>query len=89
MSMDFTKIEAAFHELLGTLAAVLSESERQEVSQFVDVGEYGVALETLSALLVEERKQLPAAAYSQMVELSEAMGIRASVITPELESRVT
>lgn len=89
LSEDFIEIEAGLREVLGALTTVLSEAERLEVIDFVDVGEFGVALEPLSALLVEERKRVPATAYSQMVALSEKMGIRASVITSDLQKCVT
>ena len=86
--VDFAEIERQLEVVLDKLGGELSSSERQEVVELIDAGEYGIALETLSSLLVEESKQVPASAFAQMVELAEAMGIRASAITDELTSRV-
>lgn len=85
---NLTRIERGLYALLDGLAGELSPTERREVVEFIAVGEYGVALETLSALLVEERKRIPATVYAQLVELAETMGIRASTITEELKRQV-
>jgi len=53
--VDFTAIERRMILVLDALSGELSAAERREVEEFIDVGEYGVGLETLSALLVEER----------------------------------
>ena len=84
--LDFAAIGRRLCIILDELNDDLSPSERREVVDFIDVGEYGIALETLSALLVEERKVVSGIVYSQMVELAEMMGIRASTITEELET---
>ena len=84
----FTKIERQFEMVLDALAGQLSPTERSEVVEFIDVGEFGIALETLSSLLIEERKQIPAVAFTQMIELADSMEIRASTITEELRSQV-
>ena len=70
-----------FVELEGTLSA----SEKREISDFVDVGEFGVALEALSALLVEEAKAPPGQAFTMICQLADRMGIRRSVVTDSLE----
>lgn len=85
---DFTAIEQRFTLVLDALSGELSAAERREVEEFIDVGEYGVALETLSALLVEERKRVSPATFAEIVELADSMGIRATTITDGLRRRV-
>jgi predicted DNA binding protein len=86
--LGFEEIERRLELILDGLDKELSAAERNEVVHFIEVGEYGVALETLSALLTEEQKKLPAAVFSQIKDLAEAMGIQGSTITASLERLV-
>ena len=85
--VDFTEIESRFTSILERLGGLLSVAERREVEDFIDVGEYGVALETLSSLLVEERKVFSAETLCEIAALAETMGIRESVVTKALEEQ--
>jgi len=87
-SRDFAAIERQLYSILDELRDELSTAERTEVTEFMAVGEYGVALETLSGLLAEEDKAVPLAAFERMVDLAESMGIRRAVITSKLGRRV-
>lgn len=53
---DFAIVESLFSRLLSALNGVFSVSEIAEVSEFVDVGEYGLALDTAVDIFVEEGK---------------------------------
>lgn len=53
---DFAIVESLFGRLLSALNGVFSVSEIAEVSEFVDVGEYGPALDTAVDIFVEEGK---------------------------------
>ncbi|MEN5182082.1 MafI family immunity protein [Comamonas testosteroni] len=53
---DSSIIESLFSRLLPALSDVFSPSEIAEVSVFVDVGEYGLALDTVVGIFVEEGK---------------------------------
>ncbi len=59
----------------------LSGPERAEVEMFLSVGEYGLALETLSDILTEESRPFPRPVFEEIVELAELMGIRDAVVT--------
>lgn len=61
---NFDEIEALLSRLLMAAAPVLSETERAEVQRFIDVGEYGLALETAAAIYSEEK-----IATAEVVEL--------------------
>lgn len=52
---DFSEIESLFGLLLN-LGSTFSESERTEVREFIDVGEYGLALDTAVSIFEEEGK---------------------------------
>ena len=53
---NFEQIESLFARLISIPDSELSESERAEISEFVDVGEYGVALHTSVWIYIEENK---------------------------------
>ncbi len=52
------KIESNLFELLFMLKDTCTASESVEVRDFIDVGEYGVALETLICIIKEESKKI-------------------------------
>ena len=85
---DYAAIERRFDTILDALSSELSDSERREVQGFVKANEYGVALETLCALLVEENKRIPSAAFAELVTLADAMELRSTTITDEIQRRV-
>lgn len=53
----------------------LTLDEFKEVHDFIDVGEYGVALETLCGIVVEEKKRIHREKYQKISELGQMMGI--------------
>ena len=82
------RIERLLVTLLADLSGILSSAERAEVVQFIDVGEYGVALETLAALIVEEGKRVPLSIFEQIVDLADSMGLQETIPTAALRSQV-
>lgn len=54
--IDRQKIEGMFSELLGRPSSNLLADECAEVKEFIDVGEYGITLETLISIYLEECK---------------------------------
>jgi hypothetical protein len=85
---DFVDIERRLLGLLDSLAAQLTDSERREVTDFIDVGEYGLALETLCAVLVEERKRIGLAAFDEIVGLHASMEVEPGATADELRRQI-
>jgi|SaaInlStandDraft_7_1057024.scaffolds.fasta_scaffold53854_2 hypothetical protein len=56
--IDFTHIIKLFSKLLNSVGKEFSEHEIIEVEDFINVEEYGLALETLIDILIEERKDV-------------------------------
>ena len=54
--MDCVEIETLLIRLLTASTSALSDSERTEVQKFIDVGVYGLALETAVDIYTEEEK---------------------------------
>ena len=76
---DYTLLHETLTSLVAQLQNVLTESERGEVDEFIEVGEYGVALETVAAIIVEEDKRISASQYSSIMQLADMMGLRGSL----------
>ena len=70
-------------ELLGVLSELsqtLTSTESAVVQEFVCVGEYGLALETLCGIIVEENKTLSWEAYKRMCRLADRMGMNLDLL---------
>lgn len=70
---DFAMIESLFSRLLLALNGVFSVSEIAEVSHFVDHGEYGLALNTVIGIFVEELKVVQDDVIDLVQSLANAM----------------
>ena len=62
------------------LSQALTTAESAEVQMFLDVGEYGVALETLCGIIVEEDKTIPWEAYERMSRLFDKMDLELDLL---------
>lgn len=79
------EIECLLSQLLVASKQTLSEAEQAEVQRFIDVGEYGLALETATDIYFEERK-LANAEVQRLVERSAAaMSMDAAPLLKKLE----
>ncbi|MBK1869955.1 MafI family immunity protein [Taklimakanibacter albus] len=83
---DYQKIERMFSQFLDRPSANLTADERAEVKDFIDVGEYGLALETLVAIYLEDEK-LPDEDGRMMIDaLAAEMSMKpAEIWLPEKE----
>ena len=75
----YNELEAQLGSILLTLGPQLSPEESREVSHFLDVGEYGLALQTLTDLLIEERKKLSIRTYHDVVRVAKRIGIEREI----------
>jgi hypothetical protein len=81
---DFDKIEALFAELLLAAGPVLSQSKH--IREFIDVGEYGLALETAVDIFAEEGKTAPAEVVSLIEQLAAAMSMDSAILIKRLSN---
>lgn len=75
----YDRLQTQLEGILVMLESVLSTEESNEVGHFIDVGEYGLALEILSDLLIEEQKKIPQGAYEAMMQAARQMGIEQEI----------
>lgn len=74
-TLNYDAIEKQFSVLLQILANSFSDDEMKEISDFIEVGEYGLALQTFVDIVKEERKRIPLGAYVAVEELATLMGV--------------
>lgn len=82
---NFDEIESLLSQLLIATAPVLSDAERDEVKRFVDVGEYGLALETAVAIYAEEEKMATAEVVNLIERLAAAMSMESAPLLERLQ----
>ena len=68
-------VETLFAELLREAKGELSVNERREIQSFLDVGEYGLALEVAADIYTEESKVPSAPVLALMKKLTLAMDL--------------
>ncbi len=66
-------MEESLQALVKALPAGWTEADRAEVQHFIDVGEYGLALETLAGIAVEEDRPFDKAFLDRVAKPAEIM----------------
>jgi hypothetical protein len=85
---DYKYIEYSLIRLLDLLLAVFTDDERNEVQEFIDVGEYALALETLVCIVSEENKWISGKVLMLICELAGMMRMNKKVIEETLSNHV-
>lgn len=88
MKYEHEKTEYNLLHILEALPETWTNSEVEEVRHFVEHGEYGVALETLCAIIEEEGKEISPQLYNHIHELGKRMEM-APEIWESLEGHVS
>ena len=86
---DYLSIKKLLLRLLSLLLEIFTDSEKGEVQDFIDAGEYGLALETLVDIVVEEDKQIPCESLALVCELADVMQLDKKVFEEKLRGHVT
>lgn len=84
---DFTKVENLFVDLFASSSANFSENEMQEVREFIDHGEYGLAIETFVDILKEEKKRPSQQQFDIIASIADAMSIDKGTLFRRLTKR--
>lgn len=67
--------EIRLQRVLAALRDTLTDLEREEVLEFLRVREFGLALDALSHILIEEDKPIEAALLHQIDDIASAMNM--------------
>ncbi len=79
MKFEYEKIEYSLLRILEAFPETWTNSEVEEVCHFLEHGEYGVALETLCAIIEEEDKEIPLQLYNHIRKLGKKMDMNPEV----------
>jgi hypothetical protein len=66
-------MDAEFEELIHSSRGMLSSNEISELREFVQAGQYALALEALCGILVDENKHVTPELYSRIHSLVELL----------------
>lgn len=80
----FDEIELLFVKLMDATRSILSESECAEIQDYVDVGEYGLALRTAVAIFAEENKEASIEVRITIANLAKAMKVNSNQLLDRL-----
>jgi hypothetical protein len=72
---DFDQLSGGLHALAIRLADRIPAKDLSLISEFVDVGEFGVALEWMADGLSDKKQSLTSAERSAALALAERMGL--------------
>jgi len=72
---DYEALEEGLNAINAPREGWLTEEERAQVGDFIEVGEYGLAYEVLSDILDERGVAVPADIYHELVRLGRKMGL--------------
>lgn len=89
IAYDYQSIENLLLRLLDLLLEIFTDSEKNEVQDFIDAGEYGLALETLVDIVIEENKQIPGGSMSLVCELADVMQLDKKAFEVKLRDHVS
>lgn len=79
----FERMESEMRSLTAELAS-FTEAERAEALHFIDEGEFGVALETIFGIALEEAKSLTPSIKTRLESLADEMGLAGTIDTQKL-----
>jgi len=82
---QYRRIESLFSELIESVSDVFSEPEKNEVQEYIDVSEYGLALETFAGVVDEENKKISERSDSLVEALATEMNMDLAARIAELK----
>jgi len=76
MNIEYQEVEENFCSLISLLNKCFTSKEIDEIKDFVDYGEYGLALDTLIDIIKEENKEINNDIFQYIAKLSNLMILR-------------
>lgn len=88
MNVDYQKIEKNFSALIISLSKKFTSEEINEIEEFIDHGEYGLALDTVIDIIMEEDKEVSNDDLSIIVKLSNIMNLETDTIIKKIARHI-
>ncbi|MGM0562956.1 MAG: MafI family immunity protein [Pseudomonadota bacterium] len=89
ITYDYQFVENLLSRLLGQLLDVFTDSEKAEIQDFIDAGEYGLALETLADIVIEENRKISGESMRLVFKLADAMQLDKRALKAKLGNHIT
>ena len=80
--------ERGLRSIVTAIAGSLSDAERDEISEYLDAGEYGIALEWMADCIAETTLEISQSVFAIIESLAIQMRLEDKVITPALRNCV-
>lgn len=75
MDIKYKEIEAKLFELIDMLETCFTQPELDEVIEFIKYNEYGLALDTVVDIIIEEDKRISNDILNVIIKLSDIMDL--------------
>lgn len=85
---DYDLLDKLLNKLFRLVGPDLEGRTREHVREFIDVGEYGLALDTAVAAIVEDDLQITPEAFDLIRQLAVKMKMEDEILTEDLADRV-
>ena len=82
---QWKQIEAKLNDLLEVAGERFTSAEQQEVNEFVNLREYGLALETFCSIAAEARNPIDNDIKRRVILLHELMGCESQIVHSWIE----
>lgn len=73
--IDYGRLEARLREILNADLPDVAASDRGDIQEYIDHGEYGLAFELLCAVLKDVQNPISLAVYEALVQAGVTMGL--------------
>jgi len=86
--MEYTRIEKLLVQLLNSSTASFTEEQKVDIREYIDVGEYGLALETFVDIVEEDKKEISKLDKEAIDELIKLFSFEDGVFDIQLKGRI-
>jgi len=84
----YSELETQIGSILRALGPRLPPEVSRQVGHFLDVGEYGLAIQILTDSLIEQMKDISPSTYDAIARLAKRMDMEQEIALEHLERRV-
>lgn len=88
MNTNYDKIEKNFNELINSLKGIFTQSELDEVIEFIKHNEFGLAFDTTIDIIIEESKIINKDTFHLIINLCTAMELDLENTSNKLSNHV-
>ncbi|EOV6169532.1 TPA: MafI family immunity protein [Citrobacter freundii] len=88
MNVEYKEIETNLFNLINKLNMCFTQSEINEVVEFIEYNEYGLALDTIIDIIVEENKKINNDIFDMIIKTSNIMELDPDAIGKKIAAYI-